>query len=194
MGRNPRRALVFAAITLVVIGIPAGYIAHDGLHDELGKADLAVVMGNRVEPDGRPSLRLAARLDRAAEVYRAGLVKRILVSGALGKEGHDEARVMSQYLVAKGIPATDIEQDGAGWDTFLTARHTADLMKQQRLTSVMVVTQWFHVTRTRMALKGFRVNPVYAAHPDYFELRDVYSLVREVFGCVDYAFRSYEFK
>lgn len=190
-----RRRLAAALITLaVVIGGPAAYIAWDGLHDQLGPADIAVVLGNQVLPDGRPSRRLAARLDRALDVWRAGLVKRILVSGGFGKEGHDEAKVMAQYLVAHGVPADKVDQDGAGNDTFLTARHTALYLQRERLTSVIVVSQWFHITRCRMALHAFKVRPVMNAHPDYFEARDAFSLVREVFGCAAYAFRDYELR
>lgn len=189
-----RVALALAFLGLLAVGVPAAFIGWDGLHDRLGPADVAVVLGNKVELDGRPSPRLAARLDRAIEVWRLGLVRRILVSGGVGVEGHDEAKVMAGYLIAKGVPANVVDQDGAGWDTFLTARHTAQYLQRERLTSVMVISQWFHITRCRMALHGFKVRPVLSAHPDYFELRDAWSLVREVFGCADYAFRSYELR
>ena len=36
-----------------------------GLHDEAGLADVVVVLGNTVHPDGSPSARLRARLDKA---------------------------------------------------------------------------------------------------------------------------------
>ena len=190
-----RRHRMLAGVALgafVAIGLAVAYIAWDGLHDRLGKADVAVVLGNRVELDGRPSPRLAARLDRALEVYRAGLVRRIYVSGGLGKEGFDEAKVMAKYLVDRGVPDRDVDQDGAGWDTFLTARHTALYLQREHLTSVMVISQWFHITRCRMALRGFKVGPVLSASAHYYEARDVFSVVREVFGCAEYAFRSYE--
>ena len=108
----------------VFVLLPAAYIWNEGVHDKLGKADVAVVLGNKVELDGRPSDRLAARLDRALDVYRQGYVTRILVSGGIGKEGFDEAKVMAAYLVAKGVPKADIFEDPVGYDTFLTARNT----------------------------------------------------------------------
>lgn len=168
----------------------AAYIAADGLSDRLEPADLAVVLGNKVEPDGRPSARLAARLDRALEVYRAGLVKEILVSGGTGSEGYDEARAMGDYLVAHGVPAAAVRRDPGGFDTWLTARHTAELMRQRHLTSVIIVSQFFHITRTRMALRRFGVTSISNAHARIWELRDPWSLLREVLGCADYAVRA----
>lgn len=176
----------------VFVLLPAAYIWNEGVHDKLGKADVAVVLGNKVELDGRPSDRLAARLDRALDVYRQGYVTRILVSGGIGKEGFDEAKVMAAYLVAKGVPKADIFEDPVGYDTFLTARNTALWLKTRKLTSVLVVSQWFHITRCRMVLQGFQVNPVYTAHADYYTWRDSYSIVRELVGIAAYGFRSYE--
>ena len=59
----------------VVLGIfllGTGLLVLDGLCDHLGHADVALVLGSRVELDGSPSLRLRARLDRTLELYRAG--------------------------------------------------------------------------------------------------------------------------
>ena len=63
-------------------GIVALLVA--GLHDEIHSADLAVVPGNTVYANGTPSARLAARLDRALELYQQGLFPLILVSGGTG--------------------------------------------------------------------------------------------------------------
>ena len=72
------------------------------LSDELEKADVALVLGNKVEPDGTPSARLAARLDRTAELYHEGYFPLVIVSGGTGKEGYPEGTAMRDYLVNKG--------------------------------------------------------------------------------------------
>ena len=189
--RWPGLARRCLALALVAFGLAAGAVAWDGLHDQRGAADLAVVLGNLVDETGQCSPRLAARLDCAIEIYRAGLVKKILVSGGIGASGFDEAAAMSTYLAAHSIPSSAIIQDHAGNDTFLTARHTAQILREQRFSSVLVISQWFHVPRCKVALSGFHVSPVYTAHPDYFELRDGYALGREVFGFIQYKLRSY---
>ncbi len=46
-----------------------------GVNDHLHAADLAVVLGSKVNTDGRPSLMLKARLDHAIALYRKGVLQ-----------------------------------------------------------------------------------------------------------------------
>ena len=73
-------AFVLASIALVVAG----------LNDKPGQAQLIVVPGNTIAPDGTPSPRLQARLDAAIRLFKEGRAPRIFVSGGTGKEGFDE--------------------------------------------------------------------------------------------------------
>lgn len=174
------------------ITIAAGALVWDGLHDELGPADLGLVLGNTVHPDGTPSPRLAARLDRTLELYRQGTFSLILVSGALGKEGHDEALVMRDYLVSRGVPRTRVLIDSLGRTTFATAKNTHSLMEQRQIRSVLVVSQYFHVPRAKLALRRSGIPMVYSAHARFFEARDLYSIPRELIGILRYALRPYD--
>jgi vancomycin permeability regulator SanA len=162
--------------------LSAFLIVVSGLTDEIRKADVAVVLGNKVEANGQPSARLRARLDKAAQLYGQGLFPHIIVSGGLGKEGFDEAVVMKQYLVSQGVPARHILTDGQGLTTALTAKNAAQIMKRNKWKSALVISQYFHIPRTRLALQKQGIVPVYAAHADFFEIRDIYSTAREVIG------------
>jgi vancomycin permeability regulator SanA len=164
----------------------------DGLHDDVHPADLGVVLGNTVFPDGTPSPRLAARLDRTLELHREGMFHWVLVSGATGKEGRDEALAMRDYLLRNGVPAAQVLVDSDGHTTFATAANASALMKQHGLRSALVISQYFHVPRVRLALQRFGVAKVYSAHARYFELRDIYSVPRELIGFVRYILRSYD--
>ena len=53
-------------------------ITFDGLNDNIGASDVAVVLGNKVELDGKPSKRLQGRLDRAVELYEKEYFKYVL--------------------------------------------------------------------------------------------------------------------
>lgn len=169
-------AFFFASLLLVTAG----------MRDEVHEADVAVVLGNTVNPDGTPSRRLAARLDTAVDLYRRGLFKNILVSGGVGREGFDEAVVMGDYLVKRGVPRAIIVVDSLGVTTATTAKNTAALAKTHGWSRVLVVSQYFHIPRCRLALSQAGVAPVYAAHAPYFELRDIYSTAREVIGYTAY--------
>ena len=111
--RRPFRAFVALGITALVFFIVAVVaLVSDGLTDELGKADAGLVLGNTVEREGKPSARLRARLDRALALHREGYFPLIVVSGAVGKEGHDEPAEMQDYLVKRGVPPDHVAVDG----------------------------------------------------------------------------------
>jgi vancomycin permeability regulator SanA len=191
--RQGVRILLGAVITTPILFIiTSAALVIDGLNDDVHKADVAVVLGNTVQPDGQPSPRLKARLDKAIQLYRQGLFSNIIVSGGVGIEGFDEAVVMKRYLIAQAVPDDHIFVDSNGRTTYLTAKHSARLMKEKRWTSALVISQYFHIPRTRLALKRFGVLAIYSAHAEFFEGRDIYSTAREVVGYGSYLFREPE--
>lgn len=161
-------------------------ISLDGLIDEKQQVDLAVILGNKVENDGRPSDRLRYRLDKAVDLYTQGYFKYVLVSGGVGKEGFDEAQVMKQYLVQRDIPSDKIIRDSMGLNTIMTAQNTRKMTEDMKIKSVMVITQFYHISRTKLAFYKSGFEEVYSAHAEYFELRDFYSLFREFFAYYKY--------
>lgn len=173
------------SIVIVIGALFAWFVIHttiiliDGLNDELQPVDLAVVLGNKVELDGQPSDRLQARLDKAVELYHAGYFPLVVVSGGLGIEGFDEAEVMKAYLVSKDVPEEHIIEDPDGYNSGMTAQNTKQIMDQRELDSVMIISQYFHISRTKLAFKSVGVEDVYSAHARIFELRDAYSIIRE---------------
>lgn len=162
--------ILFAIVAIVV----------DGLTDNTHVSDVAVILGSKVELNGQPSARLIARLDRAQALYKAQVIKHLIVSGGIGKEGFDEALVMRDYLIRTGVPSAAIIVDSKGNDTEDTARNCAGLMTLHGFKSVIIVTQYFHVSRTRIALHAYGIAEVYSAHAQFFELRDIYSIAREI--------------
>jgi vancomycin permeability regulator SanA len=192
---HKRRKKLLLASLLLLTGsflLGAALIVADGLRDDIHTADVAIVLGNTVESDGRPSARLRARLDKAVELYRGGLFRHVIVSGGVGAEGFNEAEVMKRYLISQGVPEGCIIADGEGATTALTARNAARVMKEQGWQSALVISQYFHIPRTRLAVESYGVRPVYGAHAEYFELRDVYSIAREVIGYGAYLMRRHD--
>jgi vancomycin permeability regulator SanA len=177
---RPKRVASVIVAGIAAFAATAAWIAYDGLTDELAAADVGIVLGSMVELNGQPSARLAARLDEAASLYGRGLFRTVIVSGATGAEGYDEAAVMASYLVAHGVPQAAVVLDHNGSNTNATARNAVQLMKDRGLHSALVVSQYFHITRARLALQKYDVPVAGAAHAPFFEPRDVYSLAREV--------------
>ena len=162
--------------------VAAATLCIAGLQDDRRSSDVAVVLGNHVSRDGRPSPRLAARLDEAVRVWRADLVRAVVVSGGVDDDGTDEAAAMRLYLIGQGIPDAVVFTDPGGINTWETARNTTAMMERRGWRSVMVISQYFHIARTTLAFRRFGVADLRSAHPDYFEWRDLYSIARETLG------------
>ena len=131
-----------------------------GSTDYRREADVAVVLGARVYSDGRLSLALSDRLQTAVDLYAAKQVRTLLVSGATGVEGINEAHAMRQFLIAAGIPDDRILVDDAGANTLLTARNVRRIMREQRLTSALVVSHYFHLARCKLLFEEQEINSV----------------------------------
>ncbi|MFD0587251.1 YdcF family protein [Paenibacillus sp. GCM10027627] len=174
-----KRSLIVVAVIFVWFIVHTAFVIIDGLNDELKPVDVAVVLGNKVEFNGQPSKRLKARLDKSVELYNEGYFSFIIVSGGIGKEGFDEAKVMKSYLIDKGVREEHIKEDNNGYNSYMTAQNSSKIMNELNLKSVMVITQYFHVSRTKLAFKKMDIHEVYSAHARIFEGRDFYSIIRE---------------
>lgn len=192
MRKHKKGILIGLILAFLLFLICAACIVYDGLHDHIIKADLIIVLGNKVNLDGKPSLQLKSRLDKTVELYKAGISKHILVSGGFGKEGFDEATVMADYLINFDIPREAITIDSSGIDTMSTAKNAKTLMQIQDLKSALIVTQYFHISRCKLALRKLGITNLGNAHAHYFSIRDFYSLPREVVGYAVYWCKSIE--
>lgn len=169
-----------------------GVIAAAGASAVPRGAEVMLVLGTKVYPDGTPSERLRLRLEKAVALFNAGFAETVIVSGGTGAEGVNEAAAMRAYLVKRGVPAERIVADGGGVDTFASARFTAAYLREHGQRRVLVVSQFYHVPRAAHALRRFGVPEVSMAAADGFGARsDLRGLAREVPGCVVYALRPY---
>jgi len=185
----PRWVLIFLLLWFFIHTI---FVLWVGLNEDIKQADVAIVLGNKVDENGIPSLRLQSRLDRAIELYYQGIAEQIIVSGGRGIEGYEEAEVMRDGLVKAGIPATNIIVDKQGYDTFQTAQNSKLIMEARGFKTAIVVTQYYHIVRTKLAFKQFGIEPVYSAHAEMRpEIRDPYALLREFVAYYYYLFRAY---
>lgn len=180
------------AMALVSVAYLAGVacLVYDGLNDHIINADVIIVPGNKVELNGKPSPRLMARITKAAELFQQHKAPYIFVSGGTGKEGFDEAVVMADSLIAMHVPASHIIIDSQGINTLATAKNAHSFMAAQKLTTAIVVTQYFHIARTKLALRKNGITQLGSAHADYVEWRDSYALAREVVAYLSYLQRS----
>jgi SanA protein len=152
--RRVRLLLVLIAVPVLVVAVANAIVLVDARGDSqdslaaLPRAQAALVLGAQVKPDGRPSVMLADRIAAAADLYRAGKVDKLLLSGDHGRWAYDEVGTMRRALLAEGVPAADIFTDHAGFDTWDSAQRARDVFGVR---SAIVVTQRFHMSRALYA-------------------------------------------
>ncbi|HWK26750.1 MAG TPA: ElyC/SanA/YdcF family protein [Solirubrobacter sp.] len=112
--------------------------------DRVPHAQAALVLGAQVMPNGSPSSMLSDRITAAEELYKAGRVDKLLLSGDHGTVGYDEVGTMRRILLEHGIPPRDIFTDHAGFDTWDSAQRARRVFDVK---SAVVVTQRFHMAR-----------------------------------------------
>lgn len=160
--------------------ISSAYIVSTGFVEENDlKSNIALVLGNKVEFDGSPSDRLRARLDQALILYQANLVQKIIVSGGIGQEGFDEAKVMKDYLIDKGMDPNDIVEDNQGYTTERSAKNLKVILNANFKEPILVISQYYHLNRAAYLVKNAGFLNVKTSYARYFEFRDFYSIFRE---------------
>jgi SanA protein len=124
------------------------------------------VLGAQINRDGRPSFMLRDRVNAAAELYRAGRVDKLLLSGDHSRVDYDEVGTMRRLLLDQGIPAQDIFTDHAGFDTWDSAQRAKRVFD---VSSAVVVTQRFHMARALYDARraGLKVTGYAADRHDY---------------------------
>jgi vancomycin permeability regulator SanA len=139
-------ATAFAVLVMAfsALWVRAAASGHEYSEQSVPSAPVAIVLGAQVYDGGNPSPFLAARLDIAHRLLDAGKVKAILVSGDHSRWEYDEPGAMQVYLVARGVPASQVVLDYAGFDTYDSCARAHRIFGVDR---AIVVTQTYHLDR-----------------------------------------------
>ncbi|MFC9732653.1 SanA/YdcF family protein [Streptomyces roseolus] len=144
-----RRRTVQAVMAAAVLALAPAAWTHTAAAGKLRTTadvparDVAVVFGAGLW-NGRPTPYLAHRLDTAAELYRTGKVRVLLVTGDNSRTAYDEPSAMRAYLTARGVPDEKVVSDHAGFDTWDSCVRARKVFGVDR---AVLVTQDFHVKR-----------------------------------------------
>lgn len=162
------------------------YMIIDGVPDSKGKADIAIVLGNRVNKDSTLSPVLQGRVDKALKLYREGRVGMIFVSGGSGEFDVPEGTAMKRYLVSRNVPPEKIITDNKGDNTYLTAVNFNALNETHHYTSAFVVSSFYHITRSKYIIRKLGYKTVYGESSDSFFWSDTYGILRDVVAFYKY--------
>jgi uncharacterized SAM-binding protein YcdF (DUF218 family) len=152
--RRWRRRVVFGVLVVFALAL-ADYafsfyqVWSTGRSDQARKVDAIIVLG-AAQYDGRPSPQLAARLDHALALWHDGYAGTIVVTG--GKQPGDrftEATASANYLIAHGVPDTEILREVQGASSWESLEAAARFLKPKQLTRVLLVSDPYHSERIR---------------------------------------------
>jgi uncharacterized SAM-binding protein YcdF (DUF218 family) len=145
-----RRSLTRLGVILLaaVIFVPAILVLHHTTLSPEERADTLIVLGCRLYGDV-PSLLLKYRLDKALELYAAGMAGEVIVSGAMGEgETVTEAYAMKKYLVERGVPAELIHMEDRSHNTYENLKYSQEIMQNNGLATAIIVSNDFHIFRS----------------------------------------------
>jgi len=125
--------------------------------DDVPVEQVAIVFGARVYSDGRLSAMLQDRVETAVQLYHAGKVQKLLMSGDNRYADYDEPGQMMAYAISRGVPAENIQPDYAGRRTYDTCYRAKAVFQ---LNSAVLVTQDFHLPRALFTCRNLGVEAV----------------------------------
>jgi uncharacterized SAM-binding protein YcdF (DUF218 family) len=121
------------------------------VRDPLERAEVIVVPGARVRPDGSLSRSAVERVRVAARLHAEGWAPLVLLTGGAPDGPFVEARQMALEAERAGIPAGALLLETASRNSWENADFSATLLRRRRLTRAIVVTQAFHTRRIKRA-------------------------------------------
>jgi SanA protein len=176
-------ALIVAAISPLALRAIAALIYRGSTYvvETVPHRRVAIIFGARVYPSGRLSAMLADRVATGADLYHAGKVDVLLMTGDNSTDDYNEPGAMRRYALELGVPDEAIVLDYAGRRTYDSCYRARDIFGVQE---AVLVTQNFHLDRALMTCNALGIDAVgvfadYQRPWGYSRYSLTYSRVRE---------------
>lgn len=130
--------------------------------EDVPTAPVGIVFGAKVYESGALSPVLEARVRAAVDLYHAGKVRKLLMTGDNGRASYDEVTAMKRRAVALGVPAVDVVRDFAGFRTYDSCYRAREIFGVDR---AVLVTQAFHLNRAVFLARRLGIDAVGFAAP-----------------------------
>ena len=112
--------------------------------DLVPENDVGLVLGTSRNRGSGLNEFYAHRIEAAADLYRSGKIRHIIVSGSNPSKYYNEPEVMRRDLIEAGVPAQSITEDRGGLRTLDSVVRAHKVMGQ---TSFTIISQRFHAAR-----------------------------------------------
>jgi len=154
-----RLIVLIAAAGILIFGLPrlvSGLYAISRIAsvDSASQSPVAIVFGAGLLRDGSPTPVLRDRVETAAELYFAGKVQKLLMSGDNRFVEYNEPAAMRAYALELGVPDDAIVLDYAGRRTYDTCYRAKEIFGVDQ---ALLVTQRFHLPRALVICNGLGI-------------------------------------
>ena len=106
---------------------------------------------------GTPNQYFFNRINAAVELFEAGKIKTIVISGDNSKKHYNEPQDMKEELIKRGVPENKIYLDYAGFRTFDSMYRMRDIFGQKKFT---IISQKFHNQRAIYIGNSLGINSI----------------------------------
>jgi len=121
------------------------------------------------------------RIAAAAELYKAGKVRHLLVSGDNHRRGYDEPALMKAALLAAGVPESAITLDCAGFRTLDSVVRAKEVFGLSQFT---IISQRFHDQRALLIAQHYDIDAIGFCAADVALRYGIKIQIREAFARV----------
>ncbi len=125
--------------------------------DSVPERRVAIVPGARVYSSGRLSAMLADRVGAAVDLYHAGKVDALLMTGDNSTAQYNEPGAMREQAIALGVLPEDVVADYGGRRTYDSCYRARFIFQ---VSDAVVVTQGFHLPRALMLCNALGIDAV----------------------------------
>jgi uncharacterized SAM-binding protein YcdF (DUF218 family) len=125
---------------------------------------VGVVMGAAVWSDNRPSPSLASRAEKAAELYKKGILKFIQVTGGHAPGELSEAEVAYNFLKHKGVDSNNIWIEKNTTSTSEQVRFIKnELIDKNNRRNIIIISDSYHLARIKEICSFYKIKAYFAA-------------------------------
>lgn len=174
--------LVFFINALIAHSVKDKKFSYDSI-DNVEYRKVAIVFGAGLY-NNEPSYYLKDRVTTAVNLYKAGKVDKIIMSGDNRFVDYNEPQAMIDLALKMGVPEAVLQPDYAGRRTYDTCLRAKKIFK---VDEAILVTQDFHMTRALYTCQALGIDSIgvtsdMSEYPseNWYKLRDKFALIRAI--------------
>jgi SanA protein len=176
-------AITVIALNLLIHAACAARIYPSAADVPADSPRVAIVFGAGLERSGGPTPILYDRVATAVDLYHAGKVGKLLLTGDNRFIDYNEPEAMRQTARQLGVPDSDLVLDYAGRRTYDSCYRAREIFGVSR---ALLVTQAFHLDRAMYLCDAFGIDSlgVMADRRDYAASSETWWSIREAAATV----------